>query len=42
MNKRDFFNISIRGMVSYCVLCLESYVLEACADHDFASVLRLA
>lgn len=42
MNKRDFFNISIRGMVSYCVLCLENYVLEAYADRDFAPVLRLA
>lgn len=42
MNKRDFFSISIRGMVAYCVLCLESYVLETYADRDFAPVLRLA
>ena len=42
MNKHDFFNISIRGMVAYCVLCLENYVLEAYAERDFAPVLRLA
>ena len=42
MNKHDFFTISIRGMVAYCVLCLENYVLEAYTDHNFAPVLRLA
>ena len=29
-------------MVAYCIMCLESYVLKAYADHDFAPVLRLA
>ena len=42
MDRRDFTCVSIRGMVTYCVMCLENYVLEAYADHDFAPVLRLA
>ena len=42
MNKRDFCSVSILGMVAYCIMCLENYVLEAYADHDFAPVLRLA
>lgn len=42
MNKRDFYSVSILGMVAYCIMCLENYVLEAYADHDFAPVLRLA
>ena len=29
MNKRDFYGVSILGMVAYCVMCLESYALEA-------------
>jgi len=29
-------------MVAYCIMCLESYVLKAYADHDFAPVLRFA
>ena len=36
MDRRDFTCVSIRGMVTYCVMCLENYVLEAYADHDFA------
>ena len=42
MNKRDFYSVSILGMVAYCIMCLENYVLKAYADHDFAPVLRLA
>ncbi len=42
MNKRDFYGISVLGMVAYCILCLESYVLEAYDDRDLAPVLRLA
>ena len=42
MNKRDFYSVSIRGMVAYCTMCLESYVLEAYADRDLSPVLRLA
>lgn len=42
MNKRDFYNVSIRGMVAYCIMCLESYVLEAYPERDLSPVLRLA
>lgn len=42
MNKRDFCNVSIRGMVAYCVMCLESYVLEIYPSRDLTPVLRLA
>ena len=42
MNKRDFYNVSIRGMVAYCVMCLENYALEAYPDRDLSPVLRLA
>lgn len=42
MNKRDFYDVSILGMVAYCVMCLESYALEAYPDRDLAPVLRLA
>ena len=42
MNRRDFYDVSIRGMVAYCILCLESYVLETYTNHDFGPVLRLA
>ena len=42
MDKHDFTCISIRGMVAYCVMCLESYVLEAYADRDLTPVLRPA
>ncbi len=42
MNKRDFYNVSIRGMVAYCIMCLESYVIEAYPDHDLTPILHLA
>jgi hypothetical protein len=42
MIKRDFTCVSIRGMVAYCVMCLEGYVLEAYPDSDLSPVLRLA
>lgn len=42
MDKHDFYDVSILGMVTYCVMCLESYVLEAYSGCDFAPVLRLA
>ena len=42
MNKRDFYNISIRGMVAYCNMCLENYILDVYPDRDFAPILRLA
>lgn len=42
MNERDFYNVSIRGMVAYCTMCLENYVLEAYPDRDFFPVLGLA
>lgn len=42
MNKRDFYSISIRGMVAYCTMCLEGYVLEAYPDRDLSPVLALA
>ncbi|MBR2683557.1 MAG: hypothetical protein IKE22_09870 [Atopobiaceae bacterium] len=42
MNKRDFYGVSILGMVAYCVMCLESYALEAYPGRDLAPVLRLA
>ena len=42
MNKHDFYGVSILGMVAYCVMCLENYVLEAYPGRDLAPVLRLA
>ena len=42
MDRHDFTCVSIRGMVAYCIMCLESYALEAYPDRDFAPVLRLA
>lgn len=42
MNKRDFYSVSILGMVAYCIMCLEGYVLEAYPDRDLSPVLRLA
>lgn len=42
MNKRDFYSVSIRGMVAYCAMCLEDYVLEAYPDRDLSPVLCLA
>lgn len=42
MDKRVFYSVSVRGMVAYCIMCLESYALEAYPDHDLAPVLRLA
>ncbi len=42
MDRRDFTCVSIRGMVTYCVMCLENYVLEAYADHDFVRNKRAA
>ena len=42
MEKCDFYSVSIRGMVAYCTMCLESYVLAAYADRDLSPVLRLA
>ena len=42
MNERDFYNVSIRGMVAYCTMCLENFVLEAYPDRDFSPVLGLA
>lgn len=42
MDKRDFYDVSIRGMVAYCVMCLENYVLEIYPDLDLAPVLRIA
>ena len=42
VDQRDFTCVSIRAMVAYCIMCLESYVLETYADRDLAPVLRLA
>ena len=42
MNKRDFYSVSIRGMVAYCTMCLESYVLEAYPERDLSPALALA
>ena len=42
MNKHDFYGVSILGMVAYCIMCLENYVLEVYAERDFAPALRLA
>ena len=42
MDRHDFYGVSILGMVAYCIMCLESYALEAYPDHDLAPVLRLA
>lgn len=42
MNKFDFYNISIRGMVAYCIMCLENYVLETYPDRDFSPILQPA
>lgn len=36
MIKRDFTCVSIRGMVAYCVMCLEGYALEAYPDRDLS------
>lgn len=42
MNKHDFYNVSIRGMVAYGIMCLENYVFESYPDRDFSTVLHLA
>jgi hypothetical protein len=42
MDKRDFYDVSIRGMVAYCVMCLEDYALEVYPDLNFAPILKLA
>lgn len=42
MNKRNFYSVSIRGMVAFCTMCLENYVLEAYPERDLSPVLGLA
>jgi len=42
VDQRDFTCVSILGMVAYCTMCLESYVLEAYPERSFSLIMRLA
>ena len=41
VDKRDFYSVSIRGMVAYCIMRLENFIPEAYPEQDFSPVLRL-
>ena len=42
IQKEDFYNISIRGRIAYCILCLKKYADTVYPNDDFVSVYTMA
>lgn len=41
MNKKDFYNISIRGRIAYAIMCFEAYAKVRYPTRDFTPVCTL-